>query len=497
MKKIFYYRDFGAKGDGVTNDFEAIRLTHEAANAEGADVEATPGATYYIGCTYTSAVIRTNVDWKDAIFYIDDTVVRWNDSKARTTQIFRVVSDKAVQNVPIPEGMTLTKGQANIGLTFDEPCMLYIENDHDRIYKRYGENANGGVPRKEIILVDEKGNVDPTTPIQYDYDAVTCLRAYSTTDTPITIRGGHIKTVTCDPCTYDPDYKNNYCYYYRGISVERSNTTLVGIRQTKEGEHEDPAYNYGSRGVPYAGTFFFKLACNVTFRDSTVQGHKAYSFFQDLNGKQVRNEMGSYTINAEHCIGLTLIGLTQIGDITDRAQYHGIMGSNFCRNTLLDGCYMDRFDSHQGMHNAVIRNCTLGFGILPIGGGDLIIENVTRLWGGEFITLRYDYNSVFDGDVYITSCTAEEPIQTLIGGNWIPVYNGLPNYTVRRVYINGLTLKHDGPVSVFRIRNATKEALSHEENPYLLPESITMQNVQGELIVSDQDVYDTVPVTCS
>ena len=70
MKKIFYYRDFGAKGDGVTNDFEAIRLTHEAANAEGADVEATPGATYYIGCTYTSAVIRTNVDWKDAIFYI-------------------------------------------------------------------------------------------------------------------------------------------------------------------------------------------------------------------------------------------------------------------------------------------------------------------------------------------------------------------------------------------------------------------------------------------
>ena len=486
------YSDFGAVGDGVAEDHEAIRDAHRYANEWGIDVWADEGATYYIGAIANPAIIQTNVDWKNAVFYIDDTVIEWNNS-ARSKNIFQVTSNTAAKPITVPSGMTLTKGQENIGLTFDEPCMLHIKNDNERIFiRKSSTNNDNGDPRNEVILVDENGNVDPSTPIQYDYAAITSITAYSTTDAPITIKGGHLRTYTCNPTEYDPDYVNNYCYYSRGLYVSRSNATIEGVKYTKKGEHTDPSYNYNSKGVPYAGTFTFYYAYNVTLKDSKIQGHKAYSFFEK-NG--ARNEMGSYSINATYCINLNLIGLEQIltngksADITDRALYHGIMGSNYCRNTLMEDCYLDRFDSHKGMHNATIRNSTLGFGILVIGGGDLVIENVTRLSGTEFITLRYDYNSVFDGDVYLKDCTAEAPITCLIGGGWQEHNNGLPNYVVRNVYIDGLTLKRSGQVSVYNISGATAAAAASEINPLLLPETVTVKGLKkGSLIVAGQTV---------
>ncbi len=66
-----------------------------------------------------------------------------------------------------------------------------------------------------------------------------------------------------------------------------------------------------------------------------------------------RNEMGSYTLDAWYTIGLKFINLTPTGDITSRADYHGIMGTNFCRNIYVEGCYLDRFDSHRGAYNVI------------------------------------------------------------------------------------------------------------------------------------------------
>ena len=43
------YEDFGAVGDGKTDDFDAIIRTHEYANENGLSVFANETATYYIG----------------------------------------------------------------------------------------------------------------------------------------------------------------------------------------------------------------------------------------------------------------------------------------------------------------------------------------------------------------------------------------------------------------------------------------------------------------
>jgi hypothetical protein len=70
------YSDFGAEGDGKTDDTDAIASTHAFANQLGLPVKADDGATYYIGGKNRTAVIRTNTDFGNAAFIINDTAVR-------------------------------------------------------------------------------------------------------------------------------------------------------------------------------------------------------------------------------------------------------------------------------------------------------------------------------------------------------------------------------------------------------------------------------------
>ena len=218
-------------------------------------------------------------------------------------------------------------------------------------------------------------------------------------------------------------------------------------------------------------------------RDCLVQGHQAYSFWQ--NGGLTRTEMGSYDISASDCINLSLLNVIQYENeqteetITNRFMYHGLMGTNFCRNIVMDNCYLDRFDAHQGLHNAKITNSTLGFGILVIGGGELYMENVYRITEGAFILLRTDYNSVFDGDLIIKDCRMGSGITSLISGTWRSFYNGLPNYMVRNLTIDGLTVE-SSKIYLYKV-SASPSATSDSVNPLYLPENVKVSGVKRVL----------------
>ena len=503
------YEAFGAVGDGVTDDSDAIRNAHEYANSLGVPVKGRAGATYYIGAITNSIYVMTDTNWNGATFIFDDSVIRW-DSSLRHVNVFTVASSKYSYEI-LPElAFPLKKGQTNIGMTFDEPCMVKIESASEKIYVRYGENANGGVNKNEMILVDENGNVDPSTPIQYDYIGVTKITVYPIDDKPISVGNGKIITKVPDPKTQDPDYENNYSYFARGVYVRRSNTTLysiehviVGEDMTIETDRNGDGYidKWGddkSYGVPYSGFFNFKTCYNVTMTDCVVQGHQAYSFWQGT----ARNEMGSYDISATDCVNLSLLNLRQYENeatgevITNRFMYHGVMGSNFCRNVTMDNCYLDRFDSHQGLYNAKITNSTLGFGILVIGGGELYIENVYRISEGSFITLRHDYNSVFAGDVIIKDCRMGKGVDSIINGVWRSFYNGLDNHITTSLTIDGLTV--DGNTSIvylYEVSNANPSAKNDAVNPLYAPEyaivsGVTKENGGNVLVIASMRIVD-------
>ena len=521
--KAISYEDYGAKGDGVTDDSAAIRAAHTAANEQELPVVARSDAKYYIGELNTPIVIETETNWNGAEIIFGDESIAWTNPN-RLIDVFAIRSKKPAVSLDIPEGYSLKKGQKSVGMTFDEPCMLKIENANEKIYKRYGANANNGVNKNEMILVDENGNVDPTTPIQYDYSEVTKITRISTTDEPIFVGNARVTTIVYDPKKHDPDYDNNYCYYARGIITERSNTTLYGIKHRIVGEDmtieidrngDGIIDKWGadkSYGVPYAGTFSFGRCNNALMTDCYVQGHQAYSFWQVSGNSKARNEMGSYDIYATDCVNLSLVNITQYENketgevITNRFMYHGIMGTNFCRNMVVDNCYIDRFDAHQGLHNARITNSTIGFGILVIGGGELYIENVYRIGNDAgndaFILLRHDYNSVFDGDLIIKNCKMGKNVSYLISGVWREFYNGLPNHMFNSITIDGLVVEGRNTLSIYGVSGAFEDVVDNKVNKLYLPTSITVSGVVGTTgrpvtvkASQTEDAFATVPVT--
>ena len=82
LKKTVCYEDFGAVGDGKTDDFDAIARAHAYANENGLDVVTDGTKTYYIGDTgigekenKPAIRIKTNVNWGTSKFIIDDSAI--------------------------------------------------------------------------------------------------------------------------------------------------------------------------------------------------------------------------------------------------------------------------------------------------------------------------------------------------------------------------------------------------------------------------------------
>ena len=90
-KKYVYYSDFGAIGDGITDDTEAIRAAHKYANECGGTVRATVGKNYLIRDISESIVIKTSCEWVGADFTIDNR--GYGKGDPRCCAFFRIASD--------------------------------------------------------------------------------------------------------------------------------------------------------------------------------------------------------------------------------------------------------------------------------------------------------------------------------------------------------------------------------------------------------------------
>ena len=109
--KIATYEQFGAVGDGATDDMPAIVACHEYANANMLPVKARDGAKYYIGGKNITAMIKTDTDFGDAEFIIDDRKL-----ESVYTECFRVQPDGESYTATIPN---LERGQKKVDFPHD------------------------------------------------------------------------------------------------------------------------------------------------------------------------------------------------------------------------------------------------------------------------------------------------------------------------------------------------------------------------------------------
>lgn len=464
-KDYITYEDFGAVGDGRADDQKAIVAAHAAANEKGLPVKAGAGRTYYIGKGAEVAVIKTDVDFGTANFVIDDRVL--DDLRAA---IFRIAPSRA----PFPvKGVTkLARGADRLGVSLPSTCLLEIQNSNVKQYIRYGLNQNKGSSQREVFLADPSGAIDPRTPIIWDYFAVTRLMAHPVDARPLVVRGGRFTTIANQS-------ESKYRYHSRGIFVNRSNVRIEGLRHYVTGE--------GENGAPYGGFVSISFSANVTVTGCLFTAHKTYRTI-GAAGKPV--SMGSYDISANNSVNVSYIGCRQTTDIND-GRYWGLFGSNYCKNLLYDDCAFSRFDAHMGVANATVRNSTLGYmGINAIGFGTFLVENST-VRCTNFINLRSDYGSTWNGELIIRNCTfvpgnGRPVVGTLVNGSSTDWHDfGYPCHMPRRIVVDGLRIddshhpeKYAGP-RIFGQFSRKNIAPGYVERfPYHVTEEVVLRNVK-------------------
>lgn len=461
------YGDFGAVGDGKSDDVDAIVATHTFANKHGLMVKAGEGATYYIGERSMTVDIQTNTDFGNAAFIIDDT-----DVENRNTPVFSIHSSQelfSVDNI-----RSLRKGQDKIDVSLPHSCIVTVTDSNVKRYIRYGPNQNNGSSQTDIFIVDKEGNVDKNTPIIWDFDQITEISFLPMDEKVLTISGGRFTTIANRE-------ESKYRYYSRGMMIRRSNVIIDGLEHRVTGE--------GGTGAPYGGFININNCANVIVRNTILTGRKVY---QTIGAAGVPVSMGSYDISVNRASNITFENCSQTNDIHDRS-YWGILGSNYCKNLVYDNCTFSRFDAHMGVANATIRNSTLGHqGINAIGSGVFTIENST-IHSGSLVNLRSDYGSTWQGEFIIRNCVfvptgVGRGNVSLIGGSNSGQHDfGYTCYMPERITIENLKIidanhsqDYNGAVIFSNFNRQMIDDSYVEKFPYIITKEVILKDIKTE-----------------
>ena len=452
---VVYYKDFGAVGNGVTDDFFAIKAAHDFANISGQTVKAERGKTYYIHetrddkGTANNIVIKTNVDWCNAKFIIDDydiSAEKGSTDARRGKNIFNIASDYAnteITDQNILNGLAgIGEGTTKLNLKLGYPALITIYNDNHLVYRRYGYSQQDGEPQSEVLLIDAEGNIDESTPFMFDYEVVTSVKVHRLDVEPITVKNGTVTTMASHVFLSD----KATAYITRGMGVSRPGTVIENVKHYVEGElswtDEDKAA--GRKGSFYKGFFTATGTNDVLFKNCVLTGRRAYSH-------------SSYDFKAEYVNKVRLVGCTQsnfylrlkddgttepacdikfdsngVPTVTPHSgddvylsmspnpegPYQfcwGIAGTNYSKNIEYINSVLSRYDAHCGVLNGKVVGTTINTFAL-VGKGDFLIENSTWISAvnvsddrDSVITLRSDYGSPWNGTITIRDTKATAP----------------------------------------------------------------------------------------
>ncbi len=462
-----YYSDFDAVGDGITDDYAAIRAAHEFANAGGQTVYANAGKTYYINNAPSAILIKTDVDWNNCKIIIDDSNVTTNANKnvaginvIRDNGMFKIEQD--IPNIAL-DSSTLTeinalKGEdglvyrglesgenmtTNVGFAPGFPALLQLRNAETNNYLRYGYVGPTGSSQREIVLVDKDGNIDPSTPLLHDYTAITDVIIHRADTTPITI-----KNATIESKASRVNLLGGYYSIGRGITINRANVTLENIVHEITGEipknqpvkQDENGLSVIADGYSYSGGKIVDKN-GKTYLGNDIKPFTGHSYGGIVSVSETHNTLvknftfqartyyqeGTYDIGAyltnkivfQDCVQSNFFeaGTTK----PNMGKCWGVAGTNYCKNMEYLNCKLTRYDAHSGVTNGKIIGGELAI-LRLIGGGDFIMDGV-KVWAysGTPFQLREDYGASFNGTITIKDVDivdafgkGEVPITSLI-----------------------------------------------------------------------------------
>lgn len=450
LTKTVFYSDFDVKQSSDECCIDEMIEAHDYANQNGYKVFADYKANYYISSTDKTVIVNTDVEWGNSKIVIDDTDV---SAENRGNWIFEIASNYSEYNIWSIK--TAGRNTSSFDVILPQKSMVTIYNDNKKNFIRYGENANSGQTMQDSVVVETNGSISADTPITWDFENVSRAVIRPIDETKLTVSGGEFITKANSA-------PSEYTYYARGINITRSNTVVNGIthRITDEGEN----------GAPYMAFLNVNNCAYFTAKNCVFTGHKTY--------KSSTSQIGSYDIGFRNTVSATLINCSQTNDITDATW--GIAISEFSKNLVYDSCTLSRFDAHQGVTNATIKNSVIGSdGINVVGYGTLLIENTTVL-SDSLVRLREDYGSSWEGDVIIRNCTINSTsygMVTIFSGENLGDHDfGYVCHSPKNVKIDGLKIENATEAYIFSNINPIADEEYIPQYPYIETKKVELKN---------------------
>lgn len=443
LSQTVFYSDFSVKQSENECCIDALIEAHNYANEKGYKVFADCDAKYYISSIGKTVVVKTDVEWGNAKFIIDDSAVTVEE---RLDWIFTI--SPTAEKYTVKTINKLDKNAKKIDLALSEKSLVVFNDSTTKQYFRYGHSTDKGQLKRDLTIVDTDGSVASNAPLVWDFDNITSIDIYPIDSTPLAVSGGEFTTVA--NCA-----ENASGYYSRGINIARSNTNLSYVKHFIVGEDVKTS-------APYSGFVWITNCAYVTVEGCVLSGHKYF-------------DAGTYDIGGKNMIAVTFKNCTQANDICDSDRW-GIMGTNYCKDVTYDGCMLSRFDTHKGITNATIKNSIIGHGGISVSGfGTLLLEN-TASYADSLINLRADYGSTWDGDIIIRNCQVycnqRADYSLIVGTNMQSFDFGYTCYMPKSVTVDGLYVDTKMTTQVFKIKLAP--AGSTLLFPYIPAESVTV-----------------------
>ena len=300
-----YYEDFGAKGNGSTDDFEAMYAAHVYANQCGQTVCGKAGAHYYVGPTSLNKnriiSVMTNVNFNGATITVNDVgssafehrgaklfhVVRqYKDVYVSSEEIASLYEEYRKSNPDAPENLVIdldTESFPWLAPKLEALSLVRLISKTHKDFVRWGANQSSGNDRTDIFMVEANGDFvretdkdldgngfigNVTTPVAYSFgptdisdpsvtksdidSSVTDIYIYRADDDPITIQNGTFYNICCQTVA-ETDFKGVYRSYYRGFGLYRNNVTIDGITHRMIDEPEMGTGHDGHDGYDAQG----------------------------------------------------------------------------------------------------------------------------------------------------------------------------------------------------------------------------------------------------
>lgn len=370
------YEMFGAIGDGVTNDIDAIRKAHQYANSNGINVKCQSNKKYRVVITDSYIDINTSVDFNNSTIIVDDSV---RNHSSRNYPLFRVNGVLLQHNSLI--GKTITKSTTNINELADgKEKIVILNDDNKRIYKRKGVLSDEGKSIKECVVVDGQGNLRNTT--LFDY-TVTQYEVFEYRKNKIILEN----------CNFEHIENGNGSiseYYRSGIFIVGSSNVVIRNFDLKVTSFES--------SYPQNGFITIFKSADVLVENCNFEPYIAYESSAN------NTLMGTYGIRTDISNNVILKNVI-CNDFNNTTKW-GIHTSNFMNHLTFENCVLNRIDAHEGMFNVTVKDTKIGvYGINAIGGGELTLINCDIYTPKFIVNLREDYGADWEGSINFNNCT--------------------------------------------------------------------------------------------